>query len=107
GLTARSASHPSLTSLLQSSKPGLQAMLHWPAPHPGTPWFDEQTLPQAPQFIGSSPVFFSHPSATWPLQSVNPALHWAILHWPDVHAPAAFAGMQLAPQAPQVLMLVP
>jgi hypothetical protein len=52
------------------------------------------------------PSIVSQPSAALLLQFANPLLHDAIVQLPETQAPAAFGGLQICPQAPQLLTSV-
>jgi len=69
----RFISHPSVTLLLQSLKPGSQKeMTQTPPEHAETALAKLHTIPHEPQFVTDVLMFVSHPSDIIPLQSTNP-----------------------------------
>jgi hypothetical protein len=63
-----------------------------------------QTFPHAPQFFGSFVRLISQPSATVSLQSMKPVLHDVSAHFELTQLAEAFAKLQAALHAPQLLM---
>src|SRR5690242_4245245 len=102
-----SISQPSAGCALQSAKPAWHiAILHWPAAHVGDACGVTQTLLHAPQFMTSSAMSISQPSAGILLQSAKPASHACTAHAPFVHCGVACESMQAMLQAPQLVTVV-
>lgn len=107
----RSASQPLGSMLSQSSKPELQVKLQLPELHVADMTFArvEQLTsdPQPEPHVAGEFRFTSQPFAGLPSQSEKPALQLAMPHVPaTVHMPVAFAGEQLTPQPPQLLLVL-
>ena len=99
---ARFTSHPSTRLLLQSAKPGLQAIWQAPSAQEAAPLLPLQTLPQAPQWVTLLARSTSQPVTTWPSQSALPALHEPMAQAPLTHAEVAPGRLHALPQAPQL-----
>jgi hypothetical protein len=107
GSTSRLASQPLAGLPSQSAKPRLQVAMHVPPVQVEVALGEEQTVPQAPQWLGSLAVLVSQPLAGLPSQSVKPTLQVASWHWPAVHTAVPLAKEQTVPQAPQWLGSLP
>jgi len=104
GLVLVFTSQPSVGSLLQSPKPALhEATVHAPAAHPAVALARVQTVPQAPQLLGSTAVCTSQPSESLVLQLAQPAWQ-AMPQTLALHLGSAFARSgQTWPQEPQLM----
>jgi hypothetical protein len=99
----RFASQALLKSPSQLANPVLHGpTTHSPPRHSGAAFRGVgHSLPQAPQFDGSSSRFVSQPSRACPLQSPRPSLQIPDRHWPATQAPRPASSTQLTEQPPQ------
>jgi hypothetical protein len=85
-------------------------MLHWPLAQAGVPWLELQAWPHPPHAATEVLMFTSQPLAILPSQLAKPALQ---VYWqaPAVQDAAVMFGgalvVQLLPQPPQLVRLVP
>jgi len=99
----RLASQPLTTLPSQLPNPAPQAIAHAPAEQLGVPPAELQAVAQLPQCAVLVVVSVSQPSPAEPLQSPKPVLQLVTTQVPVAHVPVPFAGLQAAPQAPQLL----
>jgi hypothetical protein len=91
--------HPHAASPGQVVYPAGHERLHAPCAQGQVP---PHALPHAPQFMGSSWRFASHPSAACPSQSVHPASQYSTAHAPAKHQAVAWGSAHTFPHAPQL-----
>jgi hypothetical protein len=101
-----SASQPLAVLPSQSKKPVLQpSRAHVPLAQLDVPFAAAQGIPQPPQSAAVARLV-SQPVAALPSQSPKPALHEAITQAPPAQAGAAPGNAQVAPHAPQSVIVV-
>jgi hypothetical protein len=104
---AVSTSQPLPALMSQSSRPTLHMLMpHMPARHTGVPPGAMQTVAHEPQWVSSTWVFTSQPSAAIMLQSAKPALHMPTAQRPIAHAAVALATRHAKLHPPQLFASV-
>jgi hypothetical protein len=89
----------------QLPNPAAHAMEQTPAVHAGVPLAPLHAVPHVPQLLTLVCRFDSQPLPPAPSQLPNPALQEETLHAPDAHEAVAFARLQVALHAPQLVFV--